>query len=191
MSLRKVWVVVHGEEPPQGEIENAEAIAEFLRSNFNIVRVLPANAMALDLLARFCNFVTVGGPFANEWAFKLNEYLNPRYNIVVHREKTPEETWVEYVTSGAFEITGFLKDDTPYEGVTNMGMIGVGAQPYMRARPLEIVHIGGWAFEDTCTMGKAFIDGAGAGIFTCTWPEVPVPEEHCPEEVTYTKIADP
>jgi len=190
-SLRRVWVVIHGAAPPQGEIENAKKIADHIRSKLNIVRVYPADAQGLDLLTKLANVVTVGGPIANEWAFKLNEFVNPKYDIVVKREKTPEETWGEYIRSGALEVVGFLKNDTKYPGAGGTGIIGVGTQPALRARPLRVVHVGGWWYCDTCAMGEAFRADAGAGVYdTGCKAETPW-EEPCPVGATYTKIADP
>ncbi|GAJ19058.1 unnamed protein product, partial [marine sediment metagenome] len=108
-SLRRVWVVIHGFGPPEGEIENAMKIASHIRSKLNIVRVLPSDALALDLLTKLANVVTVGGPIANEWTFKLNEFVNPKYDMTVLREKTPEETYLDWVKSGALRVDGFLK----------------------------------------------------------------------------------
>lgn len=180
-ALRKTWVVIYGENAPSGEIENANKIADFLRKKLNVVRVLPSNAQALDLLARFCNFVVIGGPYANEWAFNLNEQVNPKYQIVVNREKTAEESWSEYATSGGFDVTGFLKNGTAYPGRAGLGLLGIGSQTYPRARLLNVVFVGGWGYGDTCTMGKAFRDGAESGMYECSYPplttEDPYPED--------------
>jgi len=190
-SSRRVWIVIYGVGAPEGEIENAKKIADHIRSKLNIVRVYPADAQGLDLLTKLANVVTVGGPIANEWAFKLNEFVNPKYDIVIKREKTPEETWEEYIRSDALEVAGFLKNDTKYPGALGTGIIGVGKQPALRVRTLRVVHVGGWEYCDTCAMGEAFRADAGAGVYE-TGCKVTVPlEEPCPVGVVYTKIADP
>jgi len=190
-SSRRVWVVIHGAAVPEGEIENARKIAEHIRSKLNIVRVYPADAQGLDLLTKLANVVTVGGPIANEWAFNLNEFTNPKYDLTVLREKTPDETWRDYVLSGALQVVGFLKNDTKYPGAIGTGIIGVGKQPALRVRALRVVHVGGWEYCDTCAMGEAFRADAGAGVFE-TGCKVTVPdEEPCPVGAAYRKIADP
>ncbi|GAI83339.1 unnamed protein product, partial [marine sediment metagenome] len=190
-SLRRVWVVIHGANPPEGEIENAIKIASHIRSKINIVRVLPSDALALDLLTKLANVVTVGGPIANEWAFKLNEYVNPKYDMTVLREKTPEETWGDYIRSGAVEVHGFLKNTTKYAGVIGTGIIGVGTQRALRARPLRVIHVGGWGYCDTCAMGEAFRADAGQGVYETGYTADIPTEEPCPVGATYRKIADP
>ena len=191
-SLRRVWVVIHGPEVPEGEKQNAEGIAEYLRNKLNIVRVLPADAQALDLLARFCNFVVVGGPLANECAFNLNNYVQPRYQIEVTREKTADESWGDYVRSGAVKVPGFLKDDVPYAGRPGVGLIGKGSQPYPRARPLQIIFVSGMDYGDTCTMGKAFRENANKGLYSCTYPPITYADPCPPDEAkSYSLITDP
>ena len=195
-SLRRVWLVIYGAAPPQGEIENAQKIGDYLRSKLNIVRVLPADYVGgmgidLDLLTKLANVVTVGGPGANEWAFKLNEFVNPKYDMTVLRERTPEETYRDWMVSGALKIDGFLKDATKFEGIIGRGIIGVGKQDALRARPLRVIHVGGWAYCDTCAMGEAFRADAGAGVYD-TGCKVDTPyEKPCPIGALYTKIADP
>lgn len=190
-SLRRVWVVIHGAAPPAGEIENAKEIAAHIRSKLNIVRVYPADAGGLDLLTKLANVVTSGGPYANEWAFKLNKFVNPRYDMTVLRERTPEETYKDWRLSGALKVNGFMKNTTAFEGAIGRGIIGVGKQAALRARPLRVVHVGGWGYCDTCAMGEAFRADASAGVYD-TGCKVDVPyEEPCPIGATYTKIADP
>ena len=191
-SLRRVWVVIHGAAPPQGEIENAQKIGDYLRSKLNIVRVLPADSANLDLLTKLANVVTVGGPGANEWTFKLNEFMNPRWDMTVLRERTPEETYRDWIVSGALTVNGFLKNTTKFERKEiGSGIIGVGKQAALRARPLRVVHIGGSGYCDTCAMGEAFRADAGAGVYD-TGCKVDTPyEEPCPIGALYTKIADP
>lgn len=191
-SLRRVWVVIHGANPPEGEIENAMLIAKHIRSKLNIVGVLPADALGLDLLTKLANVVTVGGPYANEWAFKLNEFVNPRWDMIVLRERTPEETYTDWIASGALTVDGFLKNATKFERKEiGSGIIGVGKQVALRARPLKIVHVGGSGYCDTCAMGEAFRADAGAGVYETGYTtDIPY-EESCPVGATYTKIADP
>lgn len=185
---RKLWLVIYGEAPPEGEIENAKAIAKNLGFG---ARAVSTKAMWLGFQARFCNLVIVGGPFANEWAVKMNDYVNPKYDITILREKTKEETWKDYIASGAVQCRGFLKDVAPYAGVAHKGMIGVGAQPYLRLRALQIFMVGGWDYGDTCTMGLAFREGQGAGIYDCIYTTPPSYTEPCQEITSYSKITDP
>lgn len=190
-SLRRVWVVIHGADPPEGEIENAQKIASHIRSKLNIIRVLTADALGLDLLTKLANVVTVGGPFANEWAFKLNEFVNPKYDMTVLREREAGENYFDWIASGALKIDGFLKNGTKYAGAGGRGIIGDGTQRALRARPLRVVHVGGWWYCDTCAMGEAFRADAGAGVYeTGCVEDIPV-EEPCPTGLTYTKTAYP
>lgn len=199
-SLRKTWLVIYGENAPKGEIAHASLIAEHLRTQFNIARAVPSSALALDLLIRTANVVVLGGPIGNEWAVKLNEYVNPRWHIVVNRVRSPGETWKQYVESGGIDIPEYTLNGSPYTGEVGTGIIGIGSQPYIRARPLITVFVGGWTFEDTCTVGKAFRElaplGIGevvslesiAGVYRCT--NTPVPEmDNCPTSMTYTLLA--
>lgn len=190
-SLRRVWVVIYGANPPEGEIENAMEIARHIRSKLNVVQVLPADALALDLLTKLANVVTVGGTSANEWAFKLNEFVNPKYDMTVVREREADENYFDWIASGGLVTAGFLKDDTKYAGAGGKGIIGVGSQRALRARPLKVVHVGGWWYCDTCAMGEAFRADAGQGVYEtgCT-ADIPR-EEACPTGLTYRKIADP
>jgi hypothetical protein len=190
-SSRRVWVVIYGANAPKGEIENAQKIAAHIKSKLNMVRVYPSDAQGLDLLTKLANVVTVGGPGANEWTFKLNEFVNPKWDFTVKREKTPEETWVEYIMSGGLEVVGFIKDTSKFEGAIGRGIIGEGKQVALRVRPLKVVHVGGWDYCDTCAMGEAFRADAGVGVYD-TGCKVPVPyEEPCPVGAVYKKIADP
>ena len=185
---RKLWLVIYGESPPEGEIENAKAIASYLGFG---ARAVSTKTKWLGLQARFCNLVILGGPFANEWAVKMNDYVNPKYDITVLREKTEEETWADYVKSGAIQERGFLKDATPYTGEAHKGIIGVGAQPLIRLRALQIFMVGGWDYGDTCTMGLAFREGQGGGIYDCIYTTLPSYTEPCQEFTSYSKITDP
>lgn len=191
-SLRKSWLVLAGPNVPDGELANAQAVADFLRGQLNVARVLQADPYGEDpmveALMRFCNVVVVGGPLTNPYAFYLNEYLNPRMDITVVAEKTPEQTWEEYVASGGFTQNGWICDDQvlALEG----GILGYGAQPYPRARPLQIWLAAGVHYEDTCTMGKAFREDAGAGVYSCTWSDV-THEDPCPEDAEYTLVKAP
>jgi len=189
-SLRRVWIVIYGANAPEGEIENARKIARHIRSRINLTRVYPDDATGLDLLTKLTNVVTVGGPLANEWTFKLNNCVNPKWDITVLREKKPEETWDEYIKDGGIKVNGFLKNATQYSP-EGRGMIGIGRQVALRARPLRVVSIGGWRYCDTCVVGQAFRENAGAGIFETGCTEEIAREAPCPAGITYVKIADP
>lgn len=187
---QKLWAVVYGEGAPVGEINNAQKIAEYIRSLgvLNVARKIPAEALALDLLARTVNLVVVGGPMANEWTVKLNEYVNPKWDLVIRRERLPGETWRDYAHD-AIEERGYLLNGTLYPAEKGTGIMGVGL-PYVRVRELKAVFVCGNTFEDTCTVGLAFRDGASAGIYNCV--NTPVPDmSECPENMSYTRIAGP
>jgi hypothetical protein len=189
---RRIWIIIHGYACPEGDKTNAEKIAAYLRSKLNFVRVLPSDARTLSLLTRFCNFVVIGGPVANEWAFNLNGYVQPRYKIEVTREREPGESWGDYVKSGAFTVSGFLKNDVFYPGAAGVGSLGKGSQPYPRVRPLQIIVIGGWDYGDSCTIGKAFRNDAGPGIYSCVYPPLTFEDPYPPDEsMSYTLITDP
>lgn len=193
-SLRRLWVVIYGHNCPEGEVENAEKVAAHIRAKLNVVRLLPDNAPALGLLTKVANVVTVGGTYPNRWAYLLNGYVNPRYDITVKEEWDPtEQSYPEWVKAGNMELHGYIKDGRswPVEECPGKGLIGVGEQPAPRLRPLKVIHIGGYWYCDTCSMGVAFRDDAGPGVYEsgCT-ADIPS-EEACPEEKMYTKIADP
>jgi len=190
LAVRRSYLVVVGSEAPEGEIGNAQAISTFLRRTLNIAvgGIIPIkdNSPGIQMLTKLCNVIVVGGPFANEFAFTMNEFINPKYDITVSREKTAEETWREYVASGALTLNGYLMDEKPYSGGVNTGIIGTG-----RTRLFDkVVVISGETFEDTCALGKAFREDAGPGIFNCSWTEVP-DQSICPEDAEYTKSAEP
>jgi len=193
LAVRRSYLVVVGSEAPEGEIGNAQAISTFLRRSLNIAvgGIIPVkdSSPGIQLLTKLCNVVVVGGPYANEFAFTMNEFVNPKYDITVIREKTAEETWAEYVASGAFTLNGYLCDEKPYSAgpdFTGTGIIGTG-----RTRLFDkVVLIAGGAFEDTCASGKAFREDAGPGIFDCSWTEVP-DQLTCPEDAEYIKTVEP
>lgn len=191
LAVRRSYLVIVGSEAPEGEIANAQAISAFLRRSLNIAvgGIIPIkdNSPGIQLLSQLSNVVVVGGPYANEFAFKINEFINPKLDITISREKTPEETWPEYIASGALVINGYICDEKPYSNGPNTGIIGTG-----RARMFDkVIAIGGGGkFEDTCAMGKAFREGAGPGIFNCSWTEVP-DMSICPEDAEYTKSVEP
>ena len=190
LAVRRAYLVIVGSEAPKGEIGNAQAISAALRRRLNIAvgGIIPIkdNTPGIQLLSKFCNVVVVGSPMANEFAFLMNDYVNPKFDITVQREKTPEETWAEYIASGALVINGYFCDEAPYGAGSNTGIIGTG-----RTRLFDkVVIVGGWEFEDTCAVGKAFAENAGPGIFNCSWTKVP-DMSICPEDAAYTKSIEP
>jgi len=175
--LRRFWIVVYGATAPDGK--------------GNVVRVLPDNASGLDFLTKIANVIVVGAPLANRIAYEFNDYINPKANIEVVQEKKPEETHHEWVAAGGLRFIGWMKDSTPYPGPIGTGIIGVGNQPLPRLRPLRVIVIAGTDYCDTCILGMAFRQGAGAGIYktSCT---VHLPHtEPCPTTGSYELITDP
>ena len=187
---RRSYVVIVGEEAPEGEILNAQEIAKFLRRTLNVsvgayMPVKPST-VGLKALSSLINVVIVGGPAANEYAFLMNDFINPKVDMTVTREQTADETYLEWIKSGALICRGYLLDDKPYPGVAKTGMIGMGKKRLFD----RIIAIEGWNFEDTCALGKAYRDGQGPGIYACNWTAVP-DMLTCPEDAEYSLTAAP
>lgn len=187
---RRSYVVIVGEEAPEGEIANAQEIAKFLRRTLNVsvgayMPVKPST-VGLKALSSLINVIIVGGPHSNEYAFLLNDYLNPKIDMTVTREQNPDETYTEYIASGAVIVRGYLLDETPYTGGAKTGMIGMGKKRLFD----RIMAIEGWDFEDTCAIGKAFRDGQGPGIYSTNYTKMPDMTK-CPEDAEYSLTAAP
>jgi len=181
---RRLWIVIYGDNAPQGEIDNAKAIASALGIG---ARALPASSQLITWLSKFANIVVVGGSFANPYAVSMNDLVNPKWDITVVRAQNEGESWKDYCESGGIVVKGFIKDSVPYSGGVGKGFIGIGSQSLIRARALQVVMIMGWDFQDSCAMGKAFRDGQGAGIYNCSG--TPTTDDTCDPNVTYTQIA--
>ena len=141
-------------------------------------------------MTKFKNVLILGGPVANQWAFKLNDYLNPRWDIEIVEERKPDEDYFEWVQRGGLNIKGIVKGSQKYSGRVGLGFIGEGRHPSFRLRA-KTLEVAGWSYCDTCVMGEAFRNGADKGIYqtSCT-SDIP-PEVACPVDVSWTKIADP
>lgn len=188
-NLRRSWIIIVGSGAPAAEVDNAALLAQNLRRKLNIAKSFPDTFPGLATLVKNCNVITVGGPAANPYTVLLNDFMEPKYDFTVVREKTADETWAEYITSGGIVIRGFKVNDVAYAFVNHRGLLGSGQQPGNKLRPLSVMHIGGTLFEDTCTMTQAFIDGAEPGYYECIWPDPPDPTyAACPVAPTYTKV---
>lgn len=187
LSLRRTYVVIIGAEAPEGESADAAATTQFLRRSLNIavgnvMMPMTDGSPGVKLLTNLCNVVVVGGPHANYYAYALNELCNPRFKITLKKDFDPAEgTWQDFVKAGNLTVDGFLVDETSYPIAEGKGIIGIG-----KARLLDtIVLLEGWKFEDTCAVGKAFREGKGAGLYSCTYTKVP-DMKTCPEDAAYT-----
>jgi hypothetical protein len=194
-SLRRSWIVIVGFAAPQPEKDEAAALSTYLRRQLNIVPLkgVLSDFTAMQLLMKQCNVVVLGGCFANEWAFYLNEYVEPKLDLTVSRERDADESWPDYIASGAITVNGVLVNGVSQPIGSHRGIIAKGVLPSNRLRPLEIVIIHGWEFEDTCTMVKAFMEDAEPGLYECIWSGSPQqydsPTLACPADATYNKLA--
>jgi hypothetical protein len=185
IGLRRSWIVIVGEDAPEGEIIAAQELARYLRRTLNIsvgaFMPIRANMAGLRFLTQLANVICIGGPAANEYTFMLNDLCNPKYDFITSRDKSPDETWVDYIKSGALTMKGLMMDDVPYPYAGGVGIIGAGRQ-----RALDTVLLfGGYNFEDTCAMIKAFEEGGEVGIYDCTYTTVP-DMSACPSDVNYS-----
>jgi hypothetical protein len=190
-SLRRSWIVVVGSNAPAAEVNNGTSVIQHIRRKLNLTpfKAFPDTFPGLPYLAKNCNVMTIGAPNANEWAFNLNEFTEPKYDITVNREKAADEAWKDYVTSGGIAVKGFIVGTVPVAGQDHRGLLATGQQVNSRLRPLQVMHIGGWAFEDTCTMVKAFLADVDPGFYQCDWPDPADPTmAACPASPTYTKL---
>ena len=187
LSLRRTYVVIIGAGAPEGESADAAATTKYLRSTLNIavgnvVMPMTDGSLGVKLLTNTCNVVVVGGPHANYYTYTLNELCNPRFKITLKKDFDPAAgTWQDFVLAGNLTVDGFLVDDKLYPFAAGKGIIGLG-----KARLLDtIVMLAGYDFEDTCAVSKAFRDGKGAGLYSCTYTKVP-DKSACPTDAAYT-----
>lgn len=189
--LRRTYMVVVGADAPQPEKDNADAIASYMMQKLNFSRAVLSDDARLEQTSKFANIITIGGPAANEWAFKLNDFLNPRYDITVLKDRVADQTWKDYVLGGGIRVNGFILNDQKLASGSHTGLIGKGQNSsYPRLRPLQVAHIGGWEFEDTCCMTKAFLEDQEAGIYTTIWAVADPTMTKCPADGNY-KISKP
>ena len=215
-SLRRSWIVIVGSGAPAAEVSNGTLVIQHIRRKLNLTpfKAFPDTFPGLPLLVKNCNVVTIGGPPANEWTFNLNEYTDPKWDITVNRERAADESYQEYIQSGGITVNGFMVGTTRVAGQVHRGILGMGQQiatetssilhrqrkrflqsnrrffgQSNKLRPLQVIHIGGWFFEDTCTMVQAFLADVDPGFYQCDWPEPPDPTmAACPASPTYTKL---
>lgn len=188
--LRRTYIVIVGPDAPQPELDNADAISSHMMQKLNFSKVLISDDAKLDKISKFANLILVGGPAANEWTYILNEYINPRYDITVLKERTEGQTWKEYVLGGGLQVNGLIINDTKTPGLNHTGILSTGKQTLPRIRPLQIMHVGGWMFEDTCCMTKAFLEDQEAGIYDTIWAVADPTYTKCPVDGNY-KIKTP
>jgi len=186
INLRRTWVVIYSNKSPLAEISKAQEIANYLRSKGNIAILISSTDESLAKnLTVFSNILTIGGPAPNQWVYILNEYTNPKWDLELAREQGEEETWDEFTSSGGLIAKGFIWNDKTYAGRAQLGIIGKGILPALRIRPMVIVNLGGWNFEDSCTMFKAYMENAEVGVYQCTY--TPIPDmSACPVDSEYT-----
>lgn len=181
--LRRTYLVVVSPDAPQAEKDNAEAIASHIMQKLNYARVVTNDDTKLEQLSRFANIILVGGPLGNEWAFKLNDYVNPRWDVTVLKERKEGQTWSEYLAAGSLRVNGYIINETKPTGYgAHTGIIGKGQNTsYPRLRPLQVVTIGGYSGQDTCCVAKAFLEDQEAGVYDTTWTGT----EICPADANY------
>ena len=186
--LRRTYLVIVGTEAPQPEKDNAEAIAaSHMMQKLNFSRVVTSDDSRLDQTSKFANIIVVGGPISNEWAFKLNDFCNPRWDITVVKERTAGQTWKDYVAGGGLSFNGFLVNEAKVAGTLHKGFIGSGKNTsYPRLRPLQITLLGGWTFEDTCCVVKAFLEDQAAGLYNTIWATADPTFSKCPVDGNYS-----
>lgn len=191
-SLRRSWIVIVGSDAPAPEVNNGVSVIQHLRRKLNLTpfKAFPDTFPGLPYLVKNCNVMTIGGPGSNEWTFNLNELTEPKYDVTVNRAREANETWKDYVLAGGITVNGFIVGTTHIAVQPHRGILATGQQAVNRLRPLQVMHIGGWAFEDTCTMVQAFLADADPGFYQCDWPEPADPTfAACPASPTYTKLA--
>jgi len=212
-SLRRSWIVIVGSGAPAAEVSNGALVIKHIRRKLNLTpfKAFPDTFSGLPYLVKNSNVVTIGGPRSNEWCFNLNEFTDPKYGITIKRERGADETWADYLVDG-FTVNDFIVGTTHVPIQTHRGLLGTGQQngatpayhrqrkrlfqpnkrlfgQSNRLRPLQVTHIGGTQFEDTCTMVKAFLADADPGFYQCDWPEPADPTyAACPASPTYTKL---
>lgn len=190
LSLRRSWMVIVGAEAPDGEKANASEIATYLRRKLNLSLgafvPITDETPGINFLSNLTNVVVVGGPLANEYAYLLNDYCNPKYKIIEVRPREEGETHRDWVAAGGLIVENIIMDETDYDGGAGRGLMGFGQRRFFD----KIVMIGGFAYADTCTIGLAFREGMGAGIYDCTYTE-PTAEDPCPPDMSYALSAEP
>jgi len=190
-SLRRSWIVIVGSNAPAPEVSNGALVIQHIRRKLNLTpfKAFSDTFPGLPYLVKNSNVMTIGGAFANEWAFNLNELTDPKYEITVNRERAANETWKDYVLAGGITVNGFIVGTTHIPIQSHRGILATGQQTVNRLRPLQVMHISGVEFEDTCTMVQAFLADVDPGFYQCDWPEPADPTfAACPASPTYTKL---
>jgi len=186
---KRSWIVIVGNTPPVGEENNANAVATYLRRKLNLVPIRGSwkapYAISRSRVTQYANILLIGGPVASEYTFKVNDLCEPRYNITVLRERKEGEIWADYIKDG-FQCSGFLVKGVPLTGDAHLGVIGVGQQK-MGIRASQIVGLFGWSYEGGCVLVKAFMEGAGAGVYDLQWTANVPNMDVNPEGMAYTK----
>jgi len=191
-SLRRSWIVIVGEGTPEAIVNEGALVIQHIRRKLNLTpfKAFPSTFPGLPYLVKNCNVVTIGGPVANEWAFNLNELMEPKYDIIVNRDRGANEPWADYM-AGGITVNGFVVGTVHVAGQSHRGLLATGQQVNSRLRPLQVMHIGGWDFGDTCTMVKAFLADVDPGFYQCDYdasdPGV-LAMTACPASPTYTKL---
>jgi len=164
--LRRTYVVVVSPNAPQSEKDNADAITSYLMQKLNYARVVTADDPKLDQLSRLANIILVGGPSSNEWAFKLNDFVNPKWDITVLKERQEGQSWVDYIVDGSLQVSGYIINEAKAAGGEHTAILGKGQNTsYPRLRPLQVVTLGGWLGDDTLSIIKAFLEDQEAGVY--------------------------
>lgn len=160
----KLWLIIYPshfrDEPPynepmQEEVDLANAIAEMLIELGKIAKVFPDNSHALKLLFPTASIISIGGPDANIITNWVEPFCNPTANYVYL-----EEGGIDTANSTHVKVV----DGEPQEwNVIDHGIIGITTK-FGRPR-FKVVVIEGYALKDTLSVGKAFLDGGGAGVY--------------------------
>lgn len=188
---KRSWLVIVGDEAPVGEVNNANAIATFLRRKFNLVPLRGSwKAEYADkraLLSKYPNILVVGGFIANEWAYIINEVVEPKYEIIKVKERESGQSWRDYMVAGGLTGTNFIVNGVLVPASAHLGMIGKGTMKTTGLRASQVVSIGGWVYEDTCVMVKAFMENAEAGLYDALWTATVPNMDVNPEGMAYNK----
>lgn len=185
--LRRTYIVIIGADAPQTEKDNADAAASHMMQKLNFSRAIPSDDQKLERMTKFANIILVGGPLANEWAFKLNDLMNPKWNITVLKTRTEGQTWKDYIVGGGIAVNGWTFNGTnmPFGVTAKKGFLGSGKQTLPRIRPLQILSIAGITFEDTCCMVKAFLEDQPLGVYDTVYAVSDPTYSKCPVDGNY------
>ena len=153
--MSMLWVVIYGKTAPQEEIDNAQKVAEKLRGEGKIVRVLDDSSPLLYPLHLITSVVSIGGPDANSWTAKLEDRINPTAEFVYD-----DEGGIIYQDSHYIKVKDGKVESFP---VFDHGIIGVGTK--IRPR-LQIVVIEGYDLKDTTSLIGAYLNGEPAGVYS-------------------------